>query len=206
MPRKLPKNVRAERSRHGKTVYYFRQGHGARIRLPGKPGSSEFSEAVAAARGSGLAPARPTLARPSFERSRRGEAGRAISRIYRGAKVRASKRGYAFDLDENWLLDLGDKQGFCCALTGIPFYMADRPERSRINPYAPSLDRIDCQGGYTKDNVRLVAFAVNVMLNDWGEEIFARVANGYRHWRGEKTRTLFPNLLQEVRAAKEIRK
>lgn len=34
MPRKLPLYVRRERTRHGKLVFYFRQGQGPRIRLP----------------------------------------------------------------------------------------------------------------------------------------------------------------------------
>lgn len=34
MPRKLPPFVTRERSRHGKLVFYFRRGKGARIRLP----------------------------------------------------------------------------------------------------------------------------------------------------------------------------
>lgn len=57
---------------------------------------------------------------------------------------------------------------------------------SKINPYSPSLDRIDTSRGYTKDNVRLVVYAVNIMLMDWGESIFARVVNGYRYACGQK--------------------
>jgi len=48
MPRKLPMFVYRERTRHGKTVFYFRQGHGKRIRLPDY-GSPEFDEAYKAA-------------------------------------------------------------------------------------------------------------------------------------------------------------
>lgn len=34
MPKKVPPYVSSERSRHGKVNYYFRRGHGKRIRLP----------------------------------------------------------------------------------------------------------------------------------------------------------------------------
>jgi integrase len=34
MPRKLPLNVVRQRTRHGKVVFYYREGHGPRVRLP----------------------------------------------------------------------------------------------------------------------------------------------------------------------------
>ena len=42
-------------------------------------------------------------------------------------------------------------------------------------PFAPSLDRIDSSGGYTRDNTRLVCQAVNFALNAFGEDIFREV-------------------------------
>lgn len=48
MPRRLPKYVNCQRTRHGKVVFYFRRGRGQHIRLPdlGSPG---FDAAYAAA-------------------------------------------------------------------------------------------------------------------------------------------------------------
>jgi hypothetical protein len=54
-PRRLPKHVTVERSRHGKVVFYFRRPRGERVRLPGDPESQEFRDAVAAA-SAGLSP------------------------------------------------------------------------------------------------------------------------------------------------------
>lgn len=49
MPRKLPPHVQTERTRHGRTVYYFRRSPGApRIRLPA-PTDADFKAAYAAA-------------------------------------------------------------------------------------------------------------------------------------------------------------
>ena len=53
--------------------------------------------------------------------------------------------------------------------TGIRFY-AEFDVTGRFHPYAPSLDRIDPKRGYTPDNVRLVVFAINTMLLDWGAD------------------------------------
>ena len=57
MPRDLPRYVYAERSRHGRLVFYFRRGKGKRVRLPA-PDDGEFHQAYAdAIAGSGPAPA-----------------------------------------------------------------------------------------------------------------------------------------------------
>lgn len=48
MPRKLPPFVTRERTRHGKTVYYFRRGKGPRTRLPSID-EPEFQDAYEAA-------------------------------------------------------------------------------------------------------------------------------------------------------------
>lgn len=45
MPKKLPLYVLVERSRHGKVMFYFRRGKGARTRLPDKYPSKAFSAA-----------------------------------------------------------------------------------------------------------------------------------------------------------------
>ena len=48
MPRRLP-HVHQEITRHGRRIWYFRQGHGKRIRLPDDFGSEAFMEAYRAA-------------------------------------------------------------------------------------------------------------------------------------------------------------
>ena len=83
----------------------------------------------------------------------------------------------AFDLTENWVKEQMKRQDFKCALTSIPF-LADELGY-RVRAFAPSLDRIDNAFGYTPDNVRIVVFAINVMLSDWGEQVFRRVSDDY---------------------------
>lgn len=49
MPRPRPPNLHRQVTRHGKTVWYFRAGRGARVRIPGEYGSPEFLAAYEAA-------------------------------------------------------------------------------------------------------------------------------------------------------------
>ena len=49
MPRPRPPHLHKQTSRHGKTVWYFRMGHGPRVRIPGEYGSPEFIAAYKAA-------------------------------------------------------------------------------------------------------------------------------------------------------------
>lgn len=49
MPKKRPLYTETFLTRHGKRIWYFRVGHGKRVRLPGEYGSAEFQEAYRAA-------------------------------------------------------------------------------------------------------------------------------------------------------------
>lgn len=49
MPKKRPPYTETFLTRHGKRVWYFRVGHGKRVKLPGEYGSPEFTEAYRAA-------------------------------------------------------------------------------------------------------------------------------------------------------------
>lgn len=202
MPRRLPKNVVIETSRHGKRIYYFRSMHGARIRLP-SPDGADFAAAVAMARQSEIAAPRATPPRPSFQRTQRQRVGKAMIAAVRGALKRAANKGVAFDLTVEWAIERIEAQDFKCPLTGIPFYM-DCTAQTKVHPFMPSLDRIIPGKGYVADNVRIVVYAVNIMLMDWGTEVFERVANGYRYTKGTKARTLFPHRRNKVRTAEEI--
>jgi hypothetical protein len=56
-----------------------------------------------------------------------------------------------------------------CQLTGLSFDFQSA-ETTHKNPYAPSLDRIDSQKGYTKENVRVVLSAVNDALGESSDD------------------------------------
>ena len=173
-PRTRPPHVQRERTRHGKTVYYFRKKGTRRVRLAGDYGSPEFWKCYALAASGGL----PDRSHDPVQRAKRNEVLLCIRRALPAAKHRAKKRGMAFDLTEEWVFKQMERQDFKCALTGIPF-LADEVGY-RVRAFAPSLDRIDNAFGYTPDNVRIVVFGINAMLSDWGEEVFRRIAEGYR--------------------------
>ena len=69
-------------------------------------------------------------------------------------------------------------QGGRCALSGRRFDLRHVGSGKARRPFAPSLDRIDSTGGYTRDNVRLVCQAVNFALNAYGEDVFREIATG----------------------------
>ena len=89
------------------------------------------------------------------------------------AKQRARAKRLAFDL--NWRdiqqrIEMG-----ICELTGIKF---DLTQPRAWN--SPSIDRADPSQGYTKANVRVVLYAINVMSSDWGTEMIGMIADALR--------------------------
>lgn len=102
-----------------------------------------------------------------------------IGTILRYAKSRAKEYSISFDLDRDFLDKLYEFQEKKCALTGIEFEFDRSDEQKKRRPFAPSLDRIDYRGGYTKNNVRLVCSIVNIALSDFGDEAFDKMCRSY---------------------------
>ena len=111
----------------------------------------------------------------SFQKYR--EKNRALV-LVTAARYRAKQAGLPFDLDQfadqlQARIDAGR-----CELSGLPF----RLDGGRTWD-SPSLDRIIPELGYTITNVRVVLFALNVMMNTWGEEPVLKVADGIKELR-----------------------
>jgi predicted Zn-ribbon and HTH transcriptional regulator len=100
------------------------------------------------------------------------------------AKKRAKAKKVPFEIEEDDLIRQVTKNKLRCALSAIPF----RPcEEFYRNPYRPSIDRINSKGGYTKGNVRIVAYCVNAAMNEWGVDVLVEMAKGMNGaWRFEK--------------------
>jgi hypothetical protein len=106
--------------------------------------------------------------RRQYENDMRFRAQKLLCSI--GKKCRRER--LAFDLDVDWLerrLAAGR-----CELTGIPFNMSVAGRRR--NAFTPSIDRIVAGGGYTKSNCRVVIYALNAAMNDWGLDVVYQVA------------------------------
>jgi hypothetical protein len=195
----IRKYVQTQTTRHGKTIYYFRRRGFDRIRLPNDPSSKEFAEAYYFA----LTEARPMPRPPkmSFDQRRKMAVSVSIRNAIKGARNRSTAAGIEFDLTESWALEEIEKTDFRCALTGIPFYESFT-HSSKKSPFAPSLDRIVAGGPYIQTNVRIVIYAVNMMLLDWGEDVFSHVANCYKANRSRTpyslTRKRRPHLRKKV--------
>lgn len=103
--------------------------------------------------------------------------GRLVALI-QAAKQRAQKHNLEYTLDREWILDLYAKQTGKCLLTNIEFSI-EKPCETNLNPFSPSLDKINPKLGYTKENTRLVCVGINLALNEFGEDTFKQICEAY---------------------------
>ena len=81
------------------------------------------------------------------------------------AKVNATRRAIEFTIDLETLEAAHQKQGGLCAVSKVKL------AHSLNNRWANvSIDRIDCNKGYTPDNIRLVCSAINIMRNRMSDD------------------------------------
>jgi hypothetical protein len=99
---------------------------------------------------------------------------KALRTCFYEAKKRAKKNKIDFCLSYQKLLM--DFPNASCSLTGIPF---NQTKTFKRNPFAPSIDRIDSNNGYTLENVRVVACCVNNAMNEWGEDVLRIISINY---------------------------
>jgi hypothetical protein len=94
--------------------------------------------------------------------------------LYSSMKKRAAERGCALMTQEEFAA-MWERAGGRCEVTGIRFRLTKIPNKVK-RPWAPSVDRRDSVGEYTTDNCRLVCTAVNLAMNEWGEETLLRIS------------------------------
>jgi hypothetical protein len=85
--------------------------------------------------------------------------------IFRDAIRHAKAKNRIFEIVLEDLEDCLRKQNNVCALTGIEF--------NEIN--APSLDRIDSEIGYTKENIQFIGIKINIMKSNLSEKEFIKL-------------------------------
>lgn len=86
----------------------------------------------------------------------------------------AYRGGKPFLLTLYDLEDLMIRSNGRCELSRVPF-SGDVVGKSHKRPFIPSIDRIRPKEPYTFDNCRLVCWAVNLALGEWGDEIWWRI-------------------------------
>ncbi len=75
-------------------------------------------------------------------------------------RQRSRRFGLSCDVTRDWLMEVHEKQAGLCALTGDTMTFTIGHGIVGTNC---SVDRIDPNGGYTKDNVQLVCLWANIM-------------------------------------------
>lgn len=98
------------------------------------------------------------------------------------------RKGMSLDLidfDKKDLKELWDTQGGICALSGLHMILdtatGGATKRMPKNPYKASLDRIDSNKPYTKDNIQFVCMAMNFMKNEFGNDEIIDFINNTRN-------------------------
>jgi len=170
------KNVEKATTRHGKELFYYRRRRDRRYPLLGAPGSPEFEQSYREAVEASAEHDAYTLAQVISDEEKNRIRATLRARL-KNARSRDRKRGRASTLTDDWVDKQLEDQNFRCAVTGLPFRLS--LAKTRVNPFSPSLDRLDCSKGYETGNVRIVLFAVNMMMLDWGDDVFHVVAKAY---------------------------
>ena len=79
------------------------------------------------------------------------------STLLSNAKARAKKHGREFSLTSTDITDLFNEQGGLCYWLKVPLAVVEQ----RLTLTLPTLDRVDSDRGYTRDNVVLASLAAN---------------------------------------------
>jgi len=108
-----------------------------------------------------------------IEKSKKWASDNMIRVRVLGAKHRAIRKKLDFDIDDNFIIELLEKQNFRCRYSGELLDIKKMgSDDNFINKNSLSIDRIDSTKGYTKDNIVLVTSFVNSIKSDFSENNF----------------------------------
>lgn len=92
--------------------------------------------------------------------------------ISRARSNASGRRSIPFGLTQDDAEPLLIQSGWRCAVSRSVFRLTTVNGK---RPFAPSIDRIDSAGGYTRNNCRVVCVAVNYAMNVWGAEVLYEI-------------------------------
>jgi len=88
---------------------------------------------------------------------------------YNRIRANAETRSKHWDITMDDLADLMEAQNYRCALTGWGIVF---PELRPGTPHQASIDRIDSAGDYTRDNIQLLDYRINMMKQSYSQADF----------------------------------
>lgn len=107
------------------------------------------------------------------EATRRWHVGNPARKLLGSCRSSAKARGHqcilTIEMIEEMLVPM------TCSATGLPLTW-EHMGSSKANPWAPSIDRLDCAKGYVPGNVRVVCWAFNQMRGDFPDEVIVALA------------------------------
>jgi hypothetical protein len=106
------------------------------------------------------------------ERSAKRKAENREAALLNACRGSARRRGHECSLTLDDVLAL--VRPMRCEATGLP--LSWEWGGPGANPWAPSIDRLDCGDGYHLDNVRLVCWAFNQARGAWPDDVVRRWA------------------------------
>ena len=170
----LPKGWRFP---HNGTGFQFRKSINGALREWGFEGPRTLERLHEAVAEMELKLAQPDWQNGGIEPISAEDLPAAYSRMFIQARKRSKQAGRDYTLTEAHEKALVHDAHGKCALTAIPFSVTDSDFRTQ--PFAPSLDRIDASRGYAPGNCRIVTWAANNAMADWGEAVFAQLARAF---------------------------
>lgn len=105
-------------------------------------------------------------------------------------KAQASRRGILFLLSKEDMLAQYLKQDGKCALTGLHMLCEITRKDAKMNT-STSIDRIDSNGPYHRDNIQIVCRAVNTMKNDMTHSELLRWCGAILAYQAKKEEEIF---------------
>jgi len=113
------------------------------------------------------------------------------TRLYSGCKRRVKLSGGKFTITKEWIEER--LVNGICEITHLPFNFSGRGKFTR-QPYAPSIDRKNPQNpDYTPENCRVVLWAVNCAMAEYGMNIMLPILKAIVKNAKEKPPTPLPD-------------